>query len=109
MPKGVFTGNGGTIGVNLNKAYTPEEMQIFGFREGSTIDAVDGFPYIFRIATADVNESTSGITGGVKSGQGYWFKGTSMGTGSIADYNAKYPAPVPDYFDPGSVVVPPEE
>ena len=99
MPQGVFTGNGGTIGVNLDKAYTPEEMEIFGFREGSSVDGVDGFPYIFRIATADVNEATSGITGGVLDGQGYWFKGTSMGTGSIADYDATYPPATPDYFD----------
>lgn len=106
MPAGVFAGNGGTIGFNANKAYTPEEMQIFGWREGSSVDGVDGFPYIFRIATADVNEATSGITGGVKNGQGYWFKGTSMGTGSIADYNAKYPAPTPDYYDPASALDP---
>ncbi len=99
MAAGPFTGNGGTIGVNLNKAYTPEEMEIFGFREGSSVDGVDGYPYIFRIATGAVNEATSGIAGGVATGQGYWFRGTSMGTGAVDDYDAKYPPATPDYFD----------
>lgn len=102
MAAGPFAGNGGTIGVNLNKAYTPGEMEIFGWREGSAIDGVDGYPYLFRIATADVNEATSGITGGVKTGQGYWFRGTSMGTGSIDAYATKYPPATPDYFDPSN-------
>ena len=106
MPNGVFAGNGGPLGVNLDKAYTPEEMEIFGFRAGTAIDGIDGYSYVFNVAAADINEATSLITGGVLEGQGYWFRGVSQGTGSIADYDAAYPPAAPEPFDPGSVLDP---
>ena len=92
-----FSATGGSLGFDPSRAYDVGDG-VFDFRVGSPMVGVDGYTYIFRIAAADIAAGTAGAPeNGVLSGQGYWARGNSLGTGSIADYDEEYPPldPIP--------------
>lgn len=82
-----YVGAGGSLGVNLDDTYNSEaEYGVFGFRPGSTIIGVNGYPYQFTQATADIAAGTAGAPAtGVLAQQFYWKRGTSMGTATVND------------------------
>jgi len=87
----VFTAAGGSLGFDPSRAFDLSDG-VFDFRGGSPVIGVDGYPYIFTVASADVAAGTAGAPpGGVLAGQGYWRRGTSLGTGAVADYETAYP------------------
>lgn len=87
----VFAATGGSLGFDPSRAFDLSDG-VFDFREGSPQVGVDGYTYVFVVASADIAAGTAGAPpGGVTAGQGYWRRGNSMGTGSVADYEAEYP------------------
>lgn len=93
----VFSASGGTLGFDPSRAFDLSDG-VFDFRVGSPVVGVDGYTYIFTVASADVAAGTAGAPpAGVLAGQGYWRRGDALGTGAVANYEAAYPTldPIP--------------
>lgn len=87
----VFAATGGPLGFDPSRAFDLKDG-VFDFRVGSPVVGVDGYTYIFRVATADIAAGTAGAPPlGVLNGQGYWARGDALGTGAVANYETAYP------------------
>lgn len=94
---GVFSGNGGALGFDPTRAFDVSDG-VFDFREGTTVEGIDGYRYIFQIAESDIPANTTGApAGGVAEGQGYWKRQATYPTDAIADYEAVYPSNLQPY------------
>lgn len=93
----VFSANGGALGFDPTRAYDVSDG-VFDFREGSMIEGIDGYRYIFQVAASDVAPNTANYpVGGVSEGQGYWERQATYPGDAIADYEAEYPSLLQPY------------